>query len=256
MIDRCAASLRSRPNDAITAISELGLGPDVVVPALVESGLVAMAFTGDAATAARLWATSPVLGALVGDIRDEAVLEAAEEQCGSAVEELMEAGIDPNSAIGRFGPEAMAMSVMQPRQIDGLWHAAQVVPQSLLDPDTRAAAARRLFDRRAHRRVLQIDGSGSVVVHTALSVLAGEPRLRAQIEARRGSNGPDWLSLPAASSALAIIARLAARGSEICQRMSKRFRPQWVHLASAAPDLVIIDLVLAELLISYSEMES
>lgn len=256
VIDRCAAALRLRPDDAITAVSELGLGPDVVVPALVESGLVAMAFTGTADAAARLWATSPVLGALMGDIHEEAVREAAEGQCGSAIEKLLETGIDPNAAVGRFGHEAMAMASMQPQQIDGLWHAAQVVPQSMLDPDTRALAARRLFDQRADQRVLRINGSCSVIVRTATSVLAGRRSLRAQIEARRGVNGADWLSLPAASSALAIVARLAARGDANCQRMAQRFRPQWVRLASAAPDLVTIDLVLAELLISYADMAS
>lgn len=256
VIDRCSAALKSRPDDALTAISELGLGPDVVVPALIESGLVAMAFRGTAEGAARLWATSPVLGALMGDIREEAVREAAEGQCGSVIEKLLEAGTDPNAAVGRFGREAMAMAAMQPQQIDGLWRAAQVVPQSMLDPDTRAMAARRLFDRRADQRILRINGTGSVIVGTAMSVLVGKRRLSAQLEARRGVNGADWLSLPAASSALAIVARLAARGNTNCQLMAQRFRPQWVLLASAAPDLVTIDLVLAELLIGYSDMES
>lgn len=148
------------------------------------------------------------------------------------------------------------MVAMQPQQLESLWRAAQVIPRALLDPDSRAVAARRLFDHRADRGVWQIGGMASGIARNALTLLVGRPRLCAQIAARRGAGGAgEWLDLPAASAALALVARLAARGDVRCQRMEQLYRGKWRRLATSAPELVTIDLVLAELLVGLETTE-
>jgi hypothetical protein len=93
-------------------------------------------------------------------------------------------------------------------------------------------------------------------VRNALSVLASRPRLRAQVEARRSDGGAgEWQALPATSAALAIVARRAARGDVRCQHMEQMYRPRWHQLAISAPELVTIDLVLAELLVGLENTE-
>lgn len=253
---QCAELLRRHPQRAVTALAELGLSPAEVGTAVIGSGLAGMQVTPDVETAARLWPTAPLLGALFGNLDQETVCEAAVAQCGNTVQELRTAGHDPSAMVGRFGREAAALVAMQPQQLEGLWKAAQIIPKALLDPDTRAVAARRLFDRRASDGVRQIGGMASGVVRNALSVLKDRPRLCAQIEARRSDGGAgEWLSLPAASAALAIVARRAARGDVRCQRMEQLYRAQWRRFAMCAPDLVIIDLVLAELLVGLESTE-
>jgi hypothetical protein len=253
---RCAELLRRDPQRAVVALAELGISPAEVVKAVVGTGLAGLRVTPDAELAARLWPTAPLLGALFGDLDQETVREAAAAQCGNTVQAVQSTGIDPRAVVGRFGPEVAALVSMQPQQLEGLWQAAQVVPTALLEPDTRVVAARVLFDRRAEGGVRQIGGIAAGVVRNALSVLKDRPRLCAQIGARRCNGGAaEWLSLPAASISLAVVARMAARGDVPCQRMEQLYRAKWRRLAMDAPDLVTIDLILAELLVSLESTE-
>jgi len=256
LADQCAKVLLRRPGSAVVALADLGLSPGEIVTAMIGSGLAGAEVTASPEVAGRLWPTVPLLGALSGSMFDEGVRDAAIAQCGDTVNAVLSTGSDPSATVGRFGREAAVMVEMQPQQLESLWRAAQVVPRALLDTDTRAVAARRLFDRRAEDGVWQVGGMASGIVRNALSVVAGHPRLCAQVAARRGDGGAgEWLALPAASAALAIVARLAARGDVRCQRMEQLYRAKWRRLAMGAPELVTIDLVLAELLIGLESME-
>jgi hypothetical protein len=62
--------------------------------------------------------------------------------------------------------------------------------------------------------------------------------------------------LPAMSTAMALVARLAARGDGAAAALEREHRDAWRRLASTAPELTTIDLVLAELLITAYEKES
>ena len=55
------------------------------------------------------------------------------------------------------------------------------------------------------------------------------------------------------SAALALTARIAARGDEKCQAFERLWRDRWAGLAQRAPDLTQIDLVLAEVLTAGAE---
>ncbi len=254
----CARPLQRRPIDAITALAGLGLEPDQTVIALISSGLAATAVPDRAHTAEarKLWPVAPLLGALAGSLSDPDCFDAAERQCGASLQRIAREGTDPHGVVGRFGPDAEQMTYMDPQQIERIWRAAQIVPQALLDPDSRAAAARRLFDQRGDSGVREVTRTAAAVVQTALRLLTNQPHLRAQLEARRHPEGKGgWLALPAASVAFALLARLAARGDLACASAEQRFRPYWERLAAYAPDLVIIDLILAELLIGHGNME-
>jgi hypothetical protein len=76
------------------------------------------------------------------------------------------------------------------------------------------------------------------------------PQLAREIVARRPTEGKGgWLALPAMSIAMALTARLAARGNARCQVLEREYRGKWANLTLRAPDLVAIDLVRAEALI-------
>jgi hypothetical protein len=59
-----------------------------------------------------------------------------------------------------------------------------------------------------------------------------------------------WLGLPAMSIAMALLARLAARGDSNAALLEEGYRGKWANLALHAPELVAIDLVLAEALVA------
>jgi hypothetical protein len=249
----CAAAIRPRATEAVAALVDLGLEPHEIIRAVVSSGLAAVAGPDDreAQLARKLWPTSPVLAVLAGDLSEPDIFEAARQQCGHVIEEVAATGTDPYATVGRFGPEVERMRHMDPQQIEGIWRAANVVPQTLLDPDTRAVAARRLFDDRHRRDLKRVARSASGIVHAALDVVDHMPALRTHIEARMAPVGMSGLfAIPPASAALAILARLAAWGDTASRRIEEWHRADWIGLAAGAPDLAIIDLILAELLVS------
>ena len=76
------------------------------------------------------------------------------------------------------------------------------------------------------------------------------PDLADAISARQPAGGKSgWLALPAMSIAMALLARLAARGNSNCAMLEREYRGKWANLALYAPELVAIDLVLAEALV-------
>jgi len=254
--EACAHPLRCCTIDAIKALADLGLTPSQTVVAVISAGLTATSVPGrtHADTARRLWPIAPLLGGLVGALADLDCRDTATRQCGDTVDAIIDTGTDPHAHVGRFGRETVMMIDMSPQQIEGLWRAAQIVPHALLDADSRAVAARRLFDRRDKSYVKNAGRSAAPWVQSLLRLVADRPVLRSQIEARRPPPGLDGLwAIPAASAAFAIVARLAARGDQACQDVERGFRATWALLAEGAPDLVVIDLVLAELLITHEE---
>jgi len=133
-----------------------------------------------------------------------------------------------------------------------MWQAAAVVPAALLDADTRVAAARRMFDSRNTEALRATATVVKTVAGMAERVIdaAGHGQLSRVIAARRPADGKGgWLGLPAVSIAMALTARLAARGDARCATLEREFRGKWANLALHAPDLAAIDLVRAEALL-------
>ncbi|WP_440098479.1 hypothetical protein [Streptosporangium sp. H16] len=254
----CSGPLLRRPADALVALVELGFEPDRTVVALITSGLAATAVPDleQAGAARRMWPLAPAAAVLAGDLSDADCFSAAERQCGAVLAEITGKGVDPWAGVGRFGSEVERMVHLTSQQIEGIWRAANVVPQALLDADTRASAARRLFDARGEEELRPVSQIAAHAVTSARSVL-GRPVLLSQVDRRRHpADRRGWYSLPAASTAFALLARLAARGDTDCVRAEQLFRVDWARLAAVAPDLVTIDLILAELLIGAGKKET
>jgi len=279
--ESCGKALRRHPRAALLALLEAGLDHRTCVSALIVTGLAALRpepTTGptaanhpdqlaELAAASQLWASLPAAAAiLTTDLLTRSYTETvgplaglAEDaiaQCGDDLRSILSGDGDPHSAVGRFGSEAEQMTRFSPEQLEAMWQAAAVVPTALLDADTRTAAARRMFDVRRAPALKRAALNAISVVNTAERLVRASPypRLVNQIRARRHPAAEGgWLAVPAMSTALALVARLAARDEPGCQAFERAWRGTWADLASHAPDLVGIDLVLAEALIASAE---
>ncbi|MBW4720610.1 hypothetical protein [Saccharothrix obliqua] len=256
--ETCAEPLRRSTIDALEALVALRLSPEQTATAVISAGLASSGVPGGhhAEAARRLWSLSPLAGVLVAAAADEDWLDAARRQCGDCVDVIVAEGRDPHAGVGRFGPETAALTTMPVQQLEGVWRAARVVPHGLLDADSRAVAARRLFDRRDDDRVRDVGRSTTTWLPGLVELVADRPVLRAQVAARTPPPGrTGWWGIPALSAAFAVVARLAARGVPACVAVEREFRQTWAELAGIAPEMAVLDLVVAELLIARAEGE-
>lgn len=128
---------------------------------LISSGLgtARPEIDGGLRMAEQLWGAIPAAAAVLcsralaepphaDDDPAAALLDAALAQCGPNLEAVLGGKTDPAARVGQFGPEAERLARLAPDQVDAVWQAAAVVPQALLDADTRAIAARQMFDAR------------------------------------------------------------------------------------------------------------
>jgi len=181
-------------------------------------------------------------------------MEAALAQCGPSLDAVLRGADDPHAQVGRFGPDAERMAADQVEA--GPRPPAAVVPQPLLDADTRAVAAEQLFGALRTPELARAAQEATSVVRSAERLVVASPYRRAvsHIAARQHPGGKGgWLALPAMSMSLALVARISARGDEDCRAFERAWRARWTDLARQAPDLTSIDLVLAEALIAATE---
>lgn len=269
LLAQCSAQLRLLPGPALAALLEAGLEVGAAVACLIATGLAATRphIPADSSAGARLWSTVPGAAAVLtsqamarpDSMIPASLLDAAVVQCGSNLTRLLGGDGDPCAQVGQFGADAERMAHLTADQLEAVWQAAAVVPQALLDADTRAAAARRMFDARRTAELRLTSRDASSVVRNAERLIAASayPAAVGQIRARCHPEGHGgWLALPAMSTALALTARIAARGDEQCQAFERLWRDCWAQLARRAPDMVQIDLVLAEAWIAGTERAS
>jgi hypothetical protein len=242
---------------------DAGLDAGAAVACLITAGLAPLqpAVPQDTRADERLWATIPGAAAVLTSellatptgTQPADLLDAAAAQCGDNLASLLGGDGDPCAQVGQFGRGAERMAHLTSEQLEAVWQAAAVVPQALLDADTRAVAARRIFDARHTPELARAAREAVSVVRSAerLVTASAYPGLASQIRARSHPDGRGgWLALPAMSAALALAARIAARGDDKCRAFERLWRERWADLARRAPDLVQIDLVLAEALIA------
>ena len=267
----CTEELRRDPGAALVSLLDTGLDHNAVVHALIVTGLAALSPGArrppepeQPEQLSRLWAAYPAAAALLsGDLLasgndgtpsvSASVLGDAVERCGKSLRAILAGDPDPHAAVGRFGPDAERMAQLPPEQVEALWQAASVVPQAMLDADTRMTAARRMFDARGNPALHDVARLATSVARGADMLIRQSwyPELADQIAARRHPGGRGgWLALPAMSIALSLAARLAARGNGGCRSFELSHRKAWAKLACHVPDLVAIDLVRAEMLVA------
>ncbi|OHV62899.1 hypothetical protein [Pseudofrankia sp. BMG5.36] len=278
-----ASLLAARPAEALEASLTARLDAAALVAPLVEAGLAALPpgtyVSADAEWA--LWTASP-LAALIAGVgqlrtgrpvgsggpadprrfdrgwvddapRREAQLDRLGAIAGESALTILDGGADRDARVSRFDENAVRFAAMPPAQLESLWRESAVVPGALLDHGTRMAAARRLFDARTRPEVVSLAGSALGVLGKVLPELERAPALGRAVASRRADDGlrrsQPWLALPELSMALAGLARRASRGGVAAARTYRDVLPAHVVLAHHAPDLVTIDLVLAELLL-------
>ena len=268
--ESCSAALRNQPGLAMTGLLDARLDAAACVVGLVSTGLAAVrpVMMDDLLAVERLWGTVPAAAAVLSSrllagptYPDEdpiaVVMEAALAQCGPSLDAVLRGADDPHAQVGRFGPDAERMAADQAEALLGAERPpAAVVPQPLLDADTRAVAAAQLFGALRTPELARAAQDATSVVRSAERLVAASPYRRAvpQIAARRHPGGKGgWLALPAMSASLALVARISARGDEDCRSFERAWRTRWTDLARQAPDLTSIDLVLAEALIAATE---
>ena len=264
--ERCSAVLRKQPGLAITGLLDTGLDSAACVVGLVSTGLATVRpSVEDIRAAERLWGFVPAAAAVLcsrlarptgPDDPWAVVADAALAQCGPNLGAVLRGDDDPSAQVGQFGPDAERMAVLSAEQVEAVWQAAAVVPQTLLDADTRAVAARQMFDARRTPGLARAARDATSVVRSAERLVAASPYRRAvaQVTARRHPDGKGgWLALPAMSASLALVARIAARDDEGCRSFERAWRERWTDIARHAPDLTTIDLVLAEALVARAE---
>jgi superfamily I DNA/RNA helicase len=265
--ERCSAGLAAQPGPALAALLDTGLDSAACVAALIGTGLATArpVIDGDLRKAERLWGIVPATAAVLcsrllaepapaDEDPSAALLDAALAECGSNLEAVLGGKADPAARVGQFGPEAERLAPLTPDQVDAVWQAAAVVPQAFLDADTRAIAARQMFDARralagpARDAAVIVRDAEKLVTASLYREAAAFITVRHHPERRGG-----WLALPAMSASLALVARIAARGNEACRAFERGWRSRWADLARQAPGLASIDLVLAEALIAGAE---
>ena len=146
---------------AITGLLDTGLDSGACVVGLISTGLATArpVIKDDTRAAERLWSIVPAAAAVLcsrllaepadlGQDRSAALIDAALVQCGLNLDAMLDGAGDPSAQVGQFGPDAERMAVFSAEQVEAVWQAAAVVPQTLLDADTRAVAARQMFDAR------------------------------------------------------------------------------------------------------------
>ncbi|WP_241480260.1 hypothetical protein [Nocardiopsis halotolerans] len=147
---------------------------------------------------------------------------------------------------------------MPEEQITAIWREARVVPRALLDEDSRTQAALGLFRARDQAGLHRVRRTAADVSQSVLSSARKlDPVYRRPVtellEPRYTVGASRWRNLPAASLAMALTARLAARSVPAFVSLAQAQRALWGDLARHAPDLVRIDIVLAELALAGAE---
>ena len=267
--ERCSVVLRNQAESALTALLDAGLDSKACIAGLIATGLATARPTigDDVHSAERLWGVVPAAAAVLSsrfltesagvEYGPSAVLiDAAIAECGSNLDTILHGDRDPAAQVGQFGPDAERLAVLSAEQVEAVWQAAAVVPQTFLDRDTRAVAARQMFDARRTPELARAAREAATIVRSAEQLVTASPywSTLAQITARRHPDRKGgWLALPAMSASLALVARIAARGNEACRSLERACRDRWTDLARQAPDMTSMDLVLAEALIASAE---
>ncbi|WP_226862925.1 hypothetical protein [Mycolicibacterium baixiangningiae] len=175
-------------------------------------------------------------------------IEVAVGVCGDAVIGVLD-GEDPYAGAGCIDGSAELLD-QNPALRDQFIHAARLVPQGLLSADSRVLAAMDLVANRRDSRLEWLTRNARSVFREGerLIRMIGHSGTQRAFDARRHHSRTDgWQVIPAISMALALAARHAARGHAEAEKWMLREQRAWAGLAEVAPQLVTIDLIIAEL---------
>lgn len=256
-----SAALRDRPAQALASLAQTSLSQPESVRLLVRSGMATVAARSDSRHAVvgavdDSWTLGNALPRILFDWSTEDAAE-ARDVLGLECAEVA-AGADPCASAGRFDQAADFYAGMTAEQRRAFQVSVAFVPRGLLHPDSRALAAQGLVENRGHSNLRHFRRNGPLFLVGAEGILQREG-CRAGLNAVRERKHPNatksWHVLPAWSMSMAFMARLAARGSEPAASHIRDNLEMWSDLAGVAPDLVMIDLVIAELTLCATEKD-
>lgn len=202
-----------------------------------------------------LWSFSPALG-IVAD-SDEHIGGGREQfranlttYAGAPALAILDEGVDSFATVGKFGPNERALDRMPQDRVDAIMAVANLLPQGLLDKDSRAQASKQLFDARRDRAMEAVIAVARGLIAEARAAITSDigGYATTPIDVRASDDG--WMSLPVLSLACAFVARSAARGGPASGRVFVKLRKAYMRLAEAAPGIIQQDLGLAELWIT------
>jgi hypothetical protein len=178
---------------------------------------------------------------------------AAMEVCGDVVADLL-SGTDPFANAGHLDASAEVFDSQAAMREEFVRQTA-LVPTGLLTGDSRVIAAMEFVKQRREPRLEWLIKNAHKVVDETERMLRilDDPVGQAAFNARRhlAATG-GWRVVPAVSLGLALAARHAARGNATAAGWLPRQSRIWADLATVAPQMVTIDLIVAELLVASS----
>lgn len=253
--DAVEAAMFRRPPLALIALAESSVPAEAIPSLVIRSGLAWADLADGHDLTPPTWTTRGALPAALLSAADALwsgeEVDAAIEVCGDVVASLLE-GSDPYATSGRFDMGA-DLFVASPAQRDAMIEQMGLIPQGLLSSDTRVLAALELLPRRQDKRLEWLLKNARNVLGVTERLLSqiASPEVTGSVRARKHPSRDDgWRALPAISIGLAFTARYAARGNELAIRNMNFQRRGWADLARVAPQLVTIDVILAELLVA------
>ena len=259
---RLSQAIQARPQNALLELLASSATVDRMPFLLIRSGL---AWTPveeprhEEATVAWSRRSAMVL-ALLGawDLDDEDGFDAVVAVCGDDVTQVV-TGTDPSAAAGRFDEVIDRLAKMPQDVRESIMASAAFVPRGLLHQDSRALAAKQLLDRRDDDDLRWLRWKVQGLLHDLEGTLRSvefEAGLAAVRARRHPTADHGWRVMPAWSIGMAIVARLAAHGIVAGDQLTPDSARAWEDLAQVAPDLVTIDLILAELLVRAHHLQS
>lgn len=242
------------PVEALVALSDSEAPSDAIPTLMVRSGLAWANLVDCHDDSAPTWTLRGALPAALLSAADscwsEEEIDGAISVCGDAVNGLLD-GNDPYASAGRIDESADLLD-QNPALRDQFIRAARLVPQGLLSQDSRVLAAMDLVAARRDTRLDWLMKNAHNVLREGERLLRmiDDPATQNAFDARRHpTRTGGWHVLPAVSMVLALVARHAARGNADAVRWLIREQRPWADLAAALPQLVTIDLIIAELVV-------
>jgi hypothetical protein len=251
----------ARPAAALASLSESEVPVDVIPSLMIRSGL-AWANLADAhENTAQPWTLRGALPAALLSAADslwsDDEIEAAVTVCGDSVDGILH-GSDPNANFGCLDESADLLD-SNPALREQWVRTAGLVPQGLLSADSRVLAAMAFVENRRDPRLQWLVANAHNVFREAerLMRMIGDPATQAAFAARgHQTRSRGWHVVPALSIAYALAARHASREHKEAGRWIVRQQRQWADLAEVAPQLITIDLIIAELTVGRREQEA
>ena len=250
--DAIDTEVYGNPAAALAALSSSEAPTEAIPVLMIRSGLAWADLADVHETSALPWTRRGALPAALLSAADslwsDEEIEASIGVCGEAVSGILH-GNDPYATAGRFDGTAELLDE-NPSLREQIVHHARLIPQGLLSEDSRVLAAMDLvLNRRDDRLEWLVRNARSVLSEgEKLIRIIDDPRTQRAFDARRHPTRIDgWHVVPAISMAFALAARHAARGHIEAGKWMLRERRPWEDLASVAPQMVTIDLIVAEL---------